>query len=121
MPQCDSCQVNCDSWQELAQHILQYRYRGHEKGVKWAQAFLTKAKILNQKRDLPQRIALTEEQRDAKESCQRELSGLSMSVRVQCPMCTTPFQARLEQEFVSNPQAWKNQNTLLVLCDSCRR
>lgn len=116
MPQCNICQEYLDTWPKLAKHVLE-----HDAHNKWALAFLSKAQLLNQKRDLPQRTTLTEEQREAKEDCQRELSGMLKAVLVQCPICTTPFQARLEQEFVSNPQAWRDRNTLLVLCDSCRR
>lgn len=121
MPQCDTCQEYLDTWQELAQHILRLR-SSHGAGLKWAQSFLTKAQLLNQKRDLPQRIALTEEQRDAKESCQRELSGLLTPVRVQCPMCTTISQSRIEQEFSQNPAAWKtSDNKFYILCPNCAK
>lgn len=116
MPQCNICQEYLDTWPELAKHVLE-----HDAHNKWALAFLSKAQILNQKRDLPQRTALTEEQREAKEDCQRELSGQTTLTKCLCPRCNKTRLEWLPIEHLSSGQAWKtNTGHYFIFCPNCQ-
>ena len=121
MPSCRYCHTNFPDWHELALHV-QTAGKSHRGSKKWAASVLTNVNNLNQKRDLPQRVPLTEEQKEARKDSKAELSGDIMRVLTQCPKCNKVDYQDLPVEFARSPRAWRASNgTLFVTCLRCKR
>lgn len=108
---------------ELAQHIVDQK-KTHRKSLRWASSFLLRVRQLNQKRDMPQRMPIPEEQREAireaREALKMVLSGEMVSVMTVCPGCRGNSIQRVEIEFAQSPYAWRGQQgTLVMRCQSC--
>lgn len=118
---CHYCDYSCESFEKLAKHVISSG-NSHRKGLKWANTYLLKVNILNQKQDKPEHIALTEEEHEAKENCQRELSGELSNSLIICPSCKTHNRTMLPTEHANNPYAWKNENgEYYVNCPNCKK
>lgn len=121
MQTCRTCNYEAEDFTDLAKHIIA-RKIDHRKGLKWANAYLLKVNLLNQKKDLPEgRIALTEEQKEARENTQRALCGKLKAVSVTCLNCQSDGRDMLPIEYVDSPFAWKKNNKYVVSCSNCRR
>jgi hypothetical protein len=122
MQNCHSCNFTCEDFKDLALHIIKNKST-HRKGLKWASAYLFKVNFLNQKVDKPEgRITLTEEQKEAKENSQRELSGNLASVKICCPLCNTYSRDRIPIEYTESSFAWKSKSgEFLINCLDCRK
>ena len=120
---CNSCGKECEDYHELALHIMENK-KGHQRGKKWASAFLLRTNRLNARKDLPQRAPMTDEEkeslRDARAETRRELSGKVSLAKVFCPQCKQVSVRALPVEFAQNNQAWRLPNgTLVVSCPAC--
>lgn len=121
---CRYCTFKAKDYGELARHIKQSK-KGHRWGKKWAASYLTKVRILNQKRDLPQRIPMSPDQKEAyneaKEETHRELSGKTRSETTVCPKCKRPHNEIIPVEYSESPRAWRSPaGMLVILCFQCR-
>ncbi len=119
MPNCLSCNQSFPDYKELALHI-QTTKKGHRKGKKWAAKYLMRVRQLNKKKELNGRIPLTEEQKEAKASIHRELSGENENVLTICPHCKKGHREVLPVEFSQSRDAWRVKDKLVVLCGSCQ-
>ena len=121
MPSCRYCDhLPFPDWHELALHITQSK-KGHSRGKKWAASVLTNVNQLNQKKDLPQRVPLTDEEKAAKKDSRQELSGGMVTVLTLCPKCNKVTHQAVPVEFAQSKRAWRATNgTLFILCIRCK-
>ena len=121
MPSCRYCDhLPFPDWHELALHITQSK-KGHSRGKKWAASVLTNVNQLNQKRDLPQRVPLTEEQKEARKESKQDLSGHEVMVLTLCPKCNKVTSQVVPEEYANSKRAWRATNgTLFILCIRCK-
>ncbi len=117
MPLCLSCQKVCADYKELALHI-QSSKKGHRKGKRWAAKYMMRVRQLN-KRELNGRVPLTEEQKEARASIFRELSGETEYALAVCPHCHKGHREVLPVEFRQSQDAWRVKDKLVVLCATC--
>ena len=118
---CHFCDYTCESFEDLAKHILAHK-NSHKRGLKWANAYLLKVNYLNQKQDKPDRITLTEEEKEAKVNCQRELTGELTNSLIVCPTCQSHSRTMLPTEYATEPYAWKNKKgEYYINCLNCRK
>jgi hypothetical protein len=119
MPTCISCHTEFPDYKELALHIMTNR-KGHRKGRRWAAKYIMvnglSSKVKGQKYD---RIALTEEQKEAKKDCKITISGINKVADTVCPKCSLKLRQLLPVEYVQSPMAWRKDNKLVILCDGC--
>ena len=121
MPECNNCGYSCAEFKDLAKHIVANK-KSHRRGVKWASSFLLKVQFLNQKQDLNGgRIALTDEQKEAKQNAQREISGRIKFVETVCPRCKSGQRQTLPIEFADDPFTWRKNKVLVVNCNRCTK
>lgn len=118
--QCHYCDKQFNDIKELALHIMAstgLHYRGH----KFASTILTDVNRLNKKVDVPKaRIPLTEQEKENKCNCQRDLSGENKFTITFCPICKKTTQQSLPIEFVISNNSWRNKNGyLMVDCQYC--
>ena len=117
---CRACGQFFEDYGELAQHIAGEK-RGHKKGKKWAAAYLLKVRQLNQRKDLKERVPLSEEDKENRRELRVELSGVKKMTNTQCPKCKSPHAEALEIEYVKSPLIWAtSRGTPLILCARCR-
>lgn len=122
--QCNSCGQDFDEFVDLAKHIMGESKRTHRHGRKWAASLLLKVRKLDSKKELKERVPLSEEDKENRREIQRQvqLSGAKSFVNTICPKCKTRHAEALEVEYVRSPLAWKTlQGTLLIMCAGCRR
>jgi hypothetical protein len=120
MPECLSCHQNFKDWAELALHISTSK-SNHRKGKKWAAGVLLNVKKLNKKKDAPQRIALTEQEKENKADCKEELSGRESVVVTICPSCKQKSSQSIPTEYVESNTVWKSRGLLVINCFNCRK
>lgn len=120
MINCRFCNYTCEEFSELAKHIVEKKST-HRHGLKWASSFLLKVNILNQKKDFQGRIPLTIEEKESKESCERELSGRVKTVATICPNCSKTNITPLAVEFVNSGISWHMGRFFAVNCPACRK
>jgi len=66
------------------------------------------------------RAVLTEDDKEAKESALRELSGEMEYVDVKCPRCGRYYKRVLETEYANSKTAMRDENgILLIYCQNC--
>ncbi len=120
MPECHSCAYSCEEFIDLAKHIVKMQ---HKNGLKWAMKFLANAQYLDAKvsRQNQERIPLTEQERENKTDCHRELSGQELEVFAVCPICHKNYSQVIPLEHSENPLAWRNGKYLIISCGNCRR
>ena len=119
IPECFACHEVFDTYKELALHVVANQ-NTHRKSLKWAAKVLTDVQRLNAKQDKPQgRIALTEEEKEAKKDCQRQISGELSFTRVVCPSCLQVRSERIEIEHLENPTSWRWKGKIAIECDNC--
>ena len=122
MPTCNYCGESCTDFKALAVHIIANKSDHPKSGYYWALKFNTNAKYLNSKQDRPSgRLALSDEDKQAKADCHLELSGELRTVMTHCPTCDMSFMLALPVEYVADPTAWKIGKTLAVSCQKCRK
>ncbi len=118
--QCFCCGATFEDYAELAKHVSASK-KGHRKSKKWAADYMLKTRQLNQKRDLPQRIPLTEEQKDNYQETKRELSGEYENVICLCPRCKLGHREQVPTEYSHSEQAWRSpKGTLMMICQRCK-
>jgi predicted restriction endonuclease len=66
-----------------------------------------------------ERVALTEEQKEAKQDCRATISGIRKMVETVCPKCKRKEHQSLPVEYVQSPLAWRQENRLVILCVGC--
>lgn len=122
MPSCRYCSHEpFPDWHELAIHIMSSKGK-HRFGKTWAAKMLTNVTQLNQKKDLPQRVPLTDEEKAAKQDSRQELSGHERMVLTLCPKCNKVTHQAVPVEFAQSKRAWRATNgTLMILCQNCTR
>lgn len=120
MINCRFCNYTCEEFSELAKHIVAQK-QTHRHGMKWASSFLLKVNILNQKKDFQGRIPLTTEEKESKESCERELSGMVKTAQTVCPNCNHSTIQVLPIEYVNSGIAWKLGKSFMINCPACRK
>lgn len=118
--QCHSCGAIFENYKELAQHIISLKDTNHKKGRRWALKFITKQKILDQKRDLKPRSPMPENIKNHFDEIKRIVSGETTRVPTLCPNCKLKSQAEVEREYVDDGQMWVRDNRVMILCNSCR-
>ena len=121
MPNCRYCHhAPFSDWHELALHITKEK-KGHSRGKTWAAKVLTNVNQLNQKRDLPQRVPLTEEQKEARKESKQDLSGKERMVLTLCPKCNKVTSQVVPEEYAQSKRAWRASNgTLFITCEKCK-
>jgi hypothetical protein len=107
-------------WNDLAKHILKQKDSMHKRGRRWAHKVLTNAKKLNQKRDMPGRIPLTEQQKENKKEMKRVVSGMEEPVIAICPNCKNKHRVKLAIEHIRYEHAWMINGRYAVICADCR-
>lgn len=75
---------------------------------------------LNQKKDLPQRLPLTEQQKENKKEMAREVSGQYREVIAICPGCKGQYKTSIELEHFENKEAWLIKGKPIIYCERCR-
>lgn len=91
----------------------------HRRGKKWAAQYLHRHILNKREHREGGRVALTEEQKEAKADCMMMLSGQTKVVKCQCPKCKHGRFERLPVEHVDNPLAWVVSGCYQVFCLSC--
>ena len=121
MRECHICHEKFPDWDALALHIIAGKGR-HRFSKTWAAARLTNVNQLNQKRDMPERVPLTEEQKAARKDSKQELSGHERMVLTLCPKCNKVTSQVVPEEYAQSKRAWRATNgTLMILCQNCTR
>jgi hypothetical protein len=116
---CFCCNQTFEDYQALALHISQAK-KGHRKSKKWAAKYNLKVGLLNQKKDIPERIPFTDEDKQNKLSTIRTVSGEVETVVTVCPQCKGRSHQQLPIEFTRSQYAWRTvQGTLRVSCPNC--
>jgi len=115
---CLSCGKEFEDYQSLALHISSER-KGHRKGKKWAAKYISRQVISKQKVEFNGRVPLTAEQKANKEDSRRVLSGEQRVAETVCLKCKRVSRVVLEAEYVSSPHAWRIQDRLVKMCNSC--
>lgn len=121
---CRTCGYDSEDFKLLAQHIISQRLTHPKWQQKWAQKFLANATFLDQKvsrQNNDGRIPLTDQERENKSDCRREISGQLKPAFCTCPNCHKSRREMLPLEHYENPTAWKISNAFAVNCGSCRR
>lgn len=117
---CHACNADFEDYKSLAQHIVSLKDVKHRKGRRWALKFLSKQKILDQKRDFKPRTAMPENIKNHFDEIKRELSGETERVSTLCPNCRTKSTAVLEAEYVNSGVAWVKDDRVVMYCQTCR-
>jgi hypothetical protein len=118
--ECNACHDFFEDYGELAQHIAGQK-KGHRKGKIWAAKFLLKVRKLDARKDLKERVPLSEEDKENRRELRVELSGVTKMTNTQCPKCKSPHAEALEIEYVKSPLIWAtSRGTPLILCARCR-
>ena len=113
MPNCFKCKTSHETHVELAQHILG-RTKHSRKSVQWAQRM-----ILMEKKK-PDRVALTDEQKQARQDTHIELSGESRIIEAVCLRGKHASTVSLPVEYANSPDAWKIHGSHIINCGVCR-
>ena len=113
MPTCNSCGEYCETFADLADHVLEAK---HKAGRKWALKY--KARV-NNTRPLFERQPLSDEQKEARGNCFRTLSGQTEAVKVMCIKCKEVHHQALPIEYTRSPDAWRNGGIFFRLCNFC--
>lgn len=120
---CHSCGHSFPDYTELAKHIINAK-KGHRRGKVWASKFLLQVKRLDRKvtnQNRPDRIPLTEEQKEAKKSLMREVSGEFRQVLCVCPRCKLGHVEAVEVEYIESRDAWRSESGKpMIICGGCR-
>ena len=122
--QCRACPAIFESYKELAQHIISLKDLRHKKGRRWALKFITKQKILDQKRDLKPRTAMPENIKSHFDEIKRITSGEMLRGQARCPQCKGTHITEVDREYLEDDGdfIWRNsKNELMILCAGCRR
>jgi uncharacterized C2H2 Zn-finger protein len=119
---CSSCGVIKEDFKDLAKHVVASR-KGHKKSRPWALKFLSKVRILDQKRDVNKvRIKLTETEKENKRSSKIQISGVNKEVSIVCPNCGEVFTQEIPVEYVGDVDTWRQKDGSFVInCEGCRR
>jgi hypothetical protein len=119
--ECHSCHTTFPDYKSLAKHILASKV-GHRQGKRWA-AKMVMINNLSAKnrtdRQLNGRVALTEEQKETRDSLQVELSGNIKRVNTYCPKCKQSSTQALPVEYTNSQWAWRVGLKLVVFCPTC--
>jgi hypothetical protein len=114
MPSCNDCGEYFEEYQELAHHIIKAK---HRHGKKWANNYLLKHVLFE--KEMPQRTALTAEQKQSKEDAKRGLSGDMRYASTICPKCKRKGRPLLPSEFVDSPVVWRINGLIAKFCIEC--
>lgn len=113
---CHSCHADFEDYKGLALHIMSTK-KGHKKGRVWASRFLAQVN----KKEFSPRNPFSEETKQTIRDCVRELSGESEVVKTLCPSCKILSNQRVESEYLTDKEAWRNsKGTLIVNCLGCK-
>ena len=119
MQQCHDCLEEFNGFPELAKHIISQRKTHNRKSVVWAETFTARRDNIQ---EFKPRMPMSEETKQAIKDCVRELSGESEIIKTLCPSCKQVSTQRIEAEYITDQEAWRNsKGTLIVNCQSCRR
>jgi len=125
-PICRICwRKDFKTWGDIATHILTtHKENKKDKKImsarKWAANFKYKPVLYGKKEQT--RVALTDEQKEAKEDTKRDISGEMEYVSVKCPnkKCNSISRQPLEKEHTTNPQAARIGNCFIKFCGRCK-
>jgi hypothetical protein len=117
MHKCYYCPSEFEEYLDLAKHINSEHAR---KRNKWAATFVLKNVLFEKQKD-EGRVPLTESEKEAKRSTQRELSGREKPVKILCPLCKSHGYMSIPIEHSTNSYAWHSNDSLMIICNSCRR
>jgi hypothetical protein len=117
MIDCKYCAYTCEEYKALAIHINTKHAHKHNK---WAANFILKNVLFEQQKD-EGRIPLTDEEKAAKRSTQRTLSGIEKNTNTTCPSCGHQSVTKLPVEYIQSGYAWRKNNELMINCLGCRR
>jgi len=115
-----------ESWDDLANHKLTEKDKAHKhdrSGTLWAKKYIHRNainKLQKIGRELPYRVPLTDEQREAKIDTRRELSGETKLVVTICPKCNKGERKMIEVEHADESESWRIKNCPVVLCGGCK-
>jgi hypothetical protein len=96
--------------------------KGHKAGKHWAAKYIMVNGLSAKNRTdrkLNGRIALTDEQKEAKESLVVTLSGRQKRAATICPKCKQSSLQILPVEYADSPFAWRAGKSLVMLCQNC--
>jgi hypothetical protein len=120
---CNSCHKPQLDFKALALHISSEK-KGHRKGKLWAAKFLTKVRELDRKvtnQNRPEKVTLTEEQKEAKRNTIRQISGKFKTVLCVCPECKKGHTENIEIEYIESNASWVSPTGHpMVLCGGCK-
>lgn len=117
MHTCYYCPSEFEEYKELAIHINTCHANKHNK---WAANFVLKRVLFKEQDKNDNRIPLSEEEKEAKRSTQRSLSGVEKPVQTLCPTCQNLGLQFIPIEYVTSNSAWRKNGKLVVMCSSCR-
>ncbi len=120
MPECRSCFQDFPDFKTLAIHISGEK-RGHAKGKKWAAKYLlVNGLSAKQRFEHKERVALTEDEKDARDNAHLELSGETKMVYAYCTACRRKYPRVVEVEYVTSQTALRGgDGTLMITCENC--
>ena len=113
-PYCYQCHKSFETWLDLATHYLGMNKRKHNrKAFIWAQRY-----ILTEKKK-PERVVLTQEQKETRASLRIELSGEQRVVQTICLRGKHNAMQSLPVEYINSEHAWRIKGTFVVTCPYC--
>lgn len=118
MHKCYYCPSEFEEYLDLAKHI---NTTHPHKRNKWAANFVLKKVLFKEQDKNEDRVPLTEEEKEAKRSTQRELSGREKPVKILCPICKSHGFMSIPIEHLTNSFAWHNKDSLMIICNGCRK
>lgn len=122
MPICKTCGKSFIDYSELASHIRKNK-KTHRIGQKWATKYIHVSKLSMKAKNgsFEPRQPLTEEQKEARRECIRELSGDMVTVNAICPKCKAKYRMLIEIEYATSKDALKVNDFFIRLCPDCRK
>jgi len=120
MPDCNSCGDPFPDFKSLAIHISSEKH-GHRKGKRWAAKYLLLNGLSSKQRfEHKERVALTEDEKDARDNAHRELSGETKMVYAYCSACRRKYPRVVEVEYIQSQTALRGgDGTLMITCENC--
>jgi RNase P subunit RPR2 len=119
--ECHSCHTTFQDYKSLAKHIMANK-KGHRQGKRWAAKYVMINGLSAKNRtdrQLNGRVALTEEQKETRDSLQIELSGNIKRVNTYCPKCKQFSTQSLPVEYTNSERAWRVGSTFVITCERC--
>ena len=116
-PICHDCGKICETWVELAHHVVLQKKTHKRQSRVWALRFLSK---VQDKKSFKPRTPLSEEQKQTLKDNVRELSGEMEVAICRCSNCNKKYKAQVEVEYLADADIWKDADgNVMRNCQEC--